>query len=104
MADLYLRRPGAAWLLIELPIGVGDRFRIHQALGIEIGERLFAFICLDAFANPLRVDAGIDDEMGDMEVLRPKLARRGLCHSTQAELGAGECREADAAAQARRRA
>src|SRR5262249_55050991 len=59
---------------------------------------------LDAFAYESGVDAGVDDEMRDMDVLRPELPRHALGDGAQAELGARKRRIADAAANARGRA
>ena len=89
---------------MQIPIGIGDGFRIHQLIGFEIGQRLLAAARLDALAHERRVDAGVDDEMRDVDVLRSQFARHALRHGAQAELGAGEGGIADAAAQARRRA
>src|SRR5262249_17607274 len=46
---------------------------------------------------------GIDNEMGDVDILGPKLAGSGLRHRAQTELGAGKGRVTNAAAKARRR-
>src|SRR5258708_23876238 len=90
-------RPGAAWLLIELPVGLCDRRRRHQEIGIVECTRPEG---LDPpLAHPFGIDAGVDDEMGDVDVLRAQLPRGRLCHRAQAELGAGKRRIATAAAQ-----
>src|SRR5229473_7755791 len=71
-----LERPGAAWLLVELPVGFRDRRRRHQEIGVIEGtgsERL-----QPPLTHPFGVDAGVDDEMGNMNVLRAELARGGL--------------------------
>src|SRR6202046_1475166 len=88
--DFALERPSVARLLINLPIGLGDGGRTHQPTGIEVGERRFPLPRLDAFAYPRGIDAGVDDQMSDMDALRTELARRALRHCAQAELGAGE--------------
>src|SRR5271166_4696415 len=36
--DLAFERPGVARLLVDLPIGFGDRSRPHQPARIEVGE------------------------------------------------------------------
>src|SRR5262245_21552129 len=95
--------PGVARLLIELPIGLGDRCRRHQAVRIEVVECGLAFALPDALAHPRGVHAGIDNEMGDVDILGPKLAGSGLRHRAQTELGAGKGRVTNAAAKARRR-
>jgi hypothetical protein len=38
-SDFQLERPGAAWLLIELPVGFRDRRRRHQEIGVIEGTR-----------------------------------------------------------------
>src|SRR5205823_9166636 len=45
--DLALERPGIARLLVNLPIGFGDRGGAHQPAGVEIGERRVALALLD---------------------------------------------------------
>src|ERR1700730_12651113 len=99
-SDLALERPSVAGLLIDLPIGLGDRGRPHQPARIEIGERRLAFPLLDPLAHPRGVDAGVYNQMGDVDVLWTELARRTLRHRPQAELGAGEGGIADPAAHA----
>src|SRR6266478_9722955 len=69
-SDLAFERPGVARLLIDLPIGLGDRFRPHQPARIEIGEGRLALPLLDPLAHPCGVDAGVDDQVGDVDVLR----------------------------------
>src|SRR5215470_1699072 len=89
-SDLAFERPGVARLLVNLPIGLGDRSRPHQPARIEIGEGLLAFALLDPLAHPRRVHTGIDDQMSDMDALRTELTRRTLRDGPQAELGAGK--------------
>src|ERR1700736_1092009 len=72
--DLVLERPGIARLLIELPIGFRHRSRPHQAVRIEILDRLGALPADDELAHPLGIDAGVDHEMGDMDVLGTEFA------------------------------
>src|SRR5262249_103806 len=45
-----------------------------------------------------------DDQMGDVDVLRPQFARGSLRHGAEAEFGAGKSRVTNAAAQRSRRA
>src|SRR5439155_796123 len=99
-ANLALERPGVAGLLINLPVGLGDRCRPHQPAWIEIGEGGFALPLLDPLAHPGGVDARIDDQMGDVDVPWTELACGSLRHSAKAELGAGEGGIADPAARA----
>src|SRR3984893_16600805 len=85
-SDLALERPGVARFLIHLPVGLGDRFRPHQPARIEIGEGCLTLPLLDPLAHPGGIDAGVDDEMGDVDVFRyvflVKLAR-ALCASAR---------------------
>ncbi len=53
---------------------------------------------------PGGIDTGIDDQMRDMDVFRPELARHRLRHGAQAKLRAGKGRKAAAAAERRGRA
>src|SRR6266403_288223 len=96
-ADFKLERPGAAGLPVELPVRGGDRRRRHQQIGII--KRFPAPHLLAALAHPCRVDAGIDDQMRDMDVLGSELARPRLRPRAQSEFRAGEGRIAAAAAQ-----
>src|SRR5450631_1911085 len=94
-----LERPGAAWLLIELPVGFRNRRRRHQEIGVIEGTRPQRL--QPPLTHPFGVDAGVDDEMGNVDVLRAKLARGRLGDGPQAKLGTGEGRIAGSAAQAR---
>src|SRR6266403_4958816 len=96
-ANFKLERPGAARLLVKLPVRGGDRGRRHQQIGIIMG--FLAPQLLAALAHPCGVDAGIDDQMRDVDVLRSELARHRLRHRAQSEFRAGEGRKTAAAAQ-----
>src|ERR1700730_2694911 len=98
-ADFKLERPGAARLLVELPVGRRDRGRRHQQ--VRIIERFLAPELFAALAHPGGVDAGIDDQMRDVDVFRPELARHRLCDGAKPKLGAGKGGKAAAAAQGR---
>src|SRR4051812_8816699 len=98
-ANLQLKRPGAARLLVELPVGCGDRGRRHQQIGTI--ECFLAPELLAALAYPSGVDAGIDNQMRDMDVLWAQFARHRLRYRAQSELGAGKGGKAAAAAQGR---
>src|SRR5712671_645143 len=101
-AYFQFESPGAARLLIKLPIGFRDRRRRHQE--IRIVQRIRSQRLDPSLPHPFGVDAGIDDQMSNVDVLRTEFSRGRLCHRAQAELGAGEGRIAGSAAQARRRA
>src|SRR5258705_219900 len=96
-ADFKLERPGAAGLLVELPVRGGDRRRRHQQIGII--KRFPAPHLLAALAHPCGVDAGIDDQVRDVDVLRSELAPHRLRHRAQSEFRAGEGRITAAATQ-----
>src|SRR5258708_37794095 len=96
-ADFKLEGPGAAGLLVKLPVSGCDRGRRHQQIGIV--ERFLAPHLLAALAHPCGIDAGIDDQMRDMDVLRSELACHRLRHRAQSEFRAGERRITAAATQ-----
>ena len=99
--DFLFKRPGSAWLLIELPVGLGDRARTASGDWDPIRAQPGPLAARrPLLPHPFGVDAGVDHEMRDMDVLRPQFARHRLRHGAQAELGAGEgrkarCRRAD---------
>src|SRR5246127_65856 len=68
-ADFQFKGPGAPGLLVKLPIGFGDRRRRHQE--IRVVERIRPQRFQSPLADPFGVDAGIDDEMRDVDVLWP---------------------------------
>src|ERR1700750_2903835 len=72
-ADFHFKGPGAARLLVELPIGARHRGRRHQE--VRIVQRLLPPELLGPLAHPGGIDPGVDDEMRDMDVLRTELAR-----------------------------
>src|SRR3546814_1766176 len=88
--DFLLEGPGGLRLVEKIPIGVGDRVRRHQPVGIEIVERFAAFALRDDVAHEGGIDAGIDDEMRDMDLLRPQFARHRLRDRAEAELRSEE--------------
>ena len=73
---------------------------MHELIRIETLHSFRAGLPTDALAHERGVDAGIDDQMRDMDVFGPELPRHALRHRAQAGLGAGERRIADAAANA----
>src|SRR6516165_9905019 len=97
--DIELERPSTLRLLVELPVGGRDGCRRHQQ--IRIVERLLAPELLLSLSDPGGIDAGIDDEMRNMDVLRSELARHRLRYGTQSELGGGKGRKTTSTAQGR---
>src|SRR5215472_9729933 len=98
-ADFHLECPCVARQLVELPICVSYRLGAHEPRGVEILHCVVALAFTDSIAHPCRIDAGVDDEMRDVDILWSKFARRTLCDSAQAEFCRGERSVADAAAQ-----
>jgi hypothetical protein len=92
-AYFQLESPGVARLLVQLPIGLGDHCRPHRSIGIKIIERFLAFTLADAFADPLGIDAGINDEMGDMDVLGTEFPSGRLSHRPQTEISRWQRRQ-----------
>src|SRR5712691_6156124 len=82
--ELDLPGPGAAVLAVDVEIGLRDRLRLEHAVGAApVGARIAA----------RSLDAAIDDEMRDMDVLRRQLARHALGEAAQTELAHRErCR------------
>src|SRR5947199_7504158 len=97
--DLELESPGAFGLLIQQPIGFRDRGWRHQGIGVI--KRVGTEGLYPSLTYPFGVDAGIDDKMGDMDILGTQFPRGRLGDSPQAELGAGKGRIAASAAQTR---
>src|SRR5580700_6498577 len=85
-ANFKLEGPGAARLLVELPVRGCDRSRRHQQ--IRIIQRLLAPELFPALAHPGGIDAGIDDQVRDVDVLGAELARHRLGHRAKPEFGA----------------
>src|SRR5262249_52936582 len=75
----------------------------HQRVGRELGHGVGPRTLRDALAHPRGVDAGVDDEMCDVDVAGTELARRALRYHAQAGLRAREGRVPEAATQTRRR-
>src|SRR4051794_38222955 len=78
--------PAVAALLMGKPIRFGNRGGLGQAVrrdlaGLDPPGRLHAL--MDGFA----IDAGVDDEMDDVNILRPELARHGLGQRAETEFG-----------------
>ena len=90
-------------LLMREPVGFGDRRGLGQAVRRD-------FACLDALGrlhalmDRLAVDAGVDQEMHDVNVLRSQFARHRLGHRAKSELRRRKCRKPLAAAHAGGRA
>src|SRR5271170_878113 len=101
--DLLLERPRVAWLLVKLPIRLGNGGGPHEARGVEVLHRLFAFALPDSVAHPCCIHSRIDYQMRDVDILRPEFARGALRNRAQAEFRSRKCRVSDSAADTRRR-
>src|SRR5215831_13601360 len=93
--DFHLERPRALRLLVKLPIGARDRCGRHQQ--IRVVERVCTKSLETTLPHPFGVNTGIDDEMRDVDILRPQFARHCLRDSAQAKFSASERRKAGAA-------
>src|SRR5579863_6199393 len=94
---LELEGPGAPGLLVQLPIGRCNRSGRHQQ--IRIIQRFLAPKLLAALPHPGRIDAGIDDQVRNMDVFGAELTGHRLRHGTKPELRAGKGRKTTSAAQ-----
>ncbi len=80
--QIKFKSPGVARLVVQQSIALRDQGRPHELIGLEVFKRHLTAAGLDTFANIFNVEASIDDKMGDMDVLRSKLARHQLGHNT----------------------
>src|SRR5690242_11147006 len=94
-AQIDLVAPGRRMLPVDLPVGLGDRVDIEQAVRALLRAPL-----RETAVDPLAVDAAVDHDMRDMQALRPELARHGLRDGAQARLGGREGGETRPPAQA----
>src|SRR5512143_2927383 len=90
-------RPGIARLPVQLPIALGNGLRIDDAIALLQSVALRKIL-----ADEFGVDGGVDDDVRHVYALRTEFARHALRERAQAVLGAGERREAVAAAHAGR--
>src|SRR3546814_8644763 len=90
LPDLCKERPGVARLVREVEDVVGDRRRRNEEVVGLVGQ---------AFALPGQVDYRIDNEIGDMHALGPKIARQRFRQDALRGLGRREARETRLAAQ-----
>src|ERR1700691_990091 len=95
-AYFQFESPGAARLLVKLPIGSRDGSRRHQQ--IRIVERFLAPELFAPLAHPGGIDARVDDQVSHVDVLGAEFARHRLRHGPKSELRAGKRRKAAAAA------
>src|SRR5258705_9571895 len=98
-AEVEFMGPAVAGLLMREPVGFSDRRRFCQTVRRNIAG-LDAFRCLHALMDRFAVDSGVDQEMYDMDILRPEFARHRLGYRAKSELCGGECRKTQAATDA----
>src|SRR6202030_2320332 len=82
--EIELVRPAVARLVVQRPVGLGNGAGLDQAVRRKVGHRSGGGA--EASVDRLAVDRAVDDQMGNMNILRRELARHGLCYSAQAEL------------------
>src|SRR5258708_30516391 len=95
--EIDLVRPRRAVLPMNLPVRLGDRLDVQHAVLAAVPGGVWP-----RAAQLLAVDAAVDDDMRNMEPLRPVLARHALRDHAQAGFRRGELRKARFAAQASR--
>src|SRR5271155_2143369 len=88
--NFLLEGPGVARLLVELPVSLGDGSGAHEPVCVEVLHRLVAFAFADSIADPRRIDAGVDNEMRDVNILRAELTRGALRNGAQPEFRRGK--------------
>src|SRR5260370_9703860 len=97
-ADFLLEGPCVARLLVELPIRLGDRGWPHETFDIEVLHCLVALAFPDSIAHPSGIYAGVDHEMGDVDISRPEFARGALRNSAEPKFCSRERSVPDSAA------
>src|SRR5260370_11363605 len=70
--EVELVRPAVARLVVQCPVGFGDRAGLDQAVPRQVGHRPRGGA--EPPVDRLAVDRTIDDQMGDMNALRRQLA------------------------------
>src|SRR6266852_7948116 len=79
--DVEFLRPRTRVLVREMPVGLGNRVRLEHVFVLDIGE---------ALADEGRVDRPVDIDVGDMDSLRPQVARHHLRQPAHREFGGAE--------------
>src|SRR5437868_7718577 len=74
---IELVRPAVARLVVQCPVRFSNGAGLDQAVRRKIGHRSGGGA--EPPVDRLAVDRAIDDQMGNMNVLRSELARHGLC-------------------------
>src|SRR5215831_9226252 len=70
--QLDLPRPGAAGLMDQVHVALGDGVRVEQAVGMVCG-----------LGAARTLDAAVDHDVSDVDALRRKLARHALGEAAQ---------------------
>src|SRR6266702_1552784 len=92
--QVEFERPGAAVLMVQHPIGIGDGGDVEEAVR---ATRILQF--RPQAEQAIALDAAVDDDVPDMDSLRPEFARHALGERTQRRLGRGKRRKIGLAAQ-----
>src|SRR3984893_4816856 len=71
--EIELVRPAVARLVLQGPIGLGDGAGLDQAVRRKVGHHSGGGA--EPSVDRLAVDRPVDDQMGDMNILRCELAR-----------------------------
>src|SRR5216684_5852761 len=93
--NLEFHRPGAAVLMGQMPVRLGDRIGLQQIFLLQLRQ---------AFAPAWDVDAPIDVDPRDMNALGTEVARQRLREPAHRELGRAERERLGSRLHARRRA
>src|SRR5271167_569730 len=90
--QIQLQRPGAALLVMEIPIGLRDCIRMQQPIEAALLHQLW-----DSRQQTIPLDAAIDNQMTDMNVLRSIFPGNALREITQSRLRGCERRKSSLA-------
>src|SRR5260370_34053554 len=71
--DIELVRPAGARLVVQCPVGLGNGAGLGQAVRPKIGHGSGGGA--EPSVDRLAVDRAVDDQMGNMNILRRELAR-----------------------------
>src|SRR5437660_12285610 len=82
--DIELVRPAVARLVVQRPVGFSNGAGLDQAVRRKIGHRSGG--SAEPPVDRRAVDRAVNDQMGNMNILRSKLARHGLFHRAPPEL------------------
>ena len=93
-AQVEFLGPGTWMLPVQIPVVFGNRVDLERAADPALVQRAG-----EEAAQAIAIDQSVDDDVGDVDALRPEFARHALCQHPQTCLGGGEMGEARLAAQ-----